>query len=96
MVIVAAGITVQPGKRDAFIKAAQPCIAATRQEDGCILYELYASSESEDKLLYYEHWRDRAALDKHLASDHMKAFAKVKKEQDLQKGDSEVAVYTVA
>lgn len=96
MVIVEAKITVQPGQRNAFIEAAQPCIAATRQEDGCILYELYASTESEDKLLYYEHWRDQAALDKHLASGHMKAFANVKMERNLQKGNSEVTVYPVA
>lgn len=96
MLIVAAKIITAPGKRDAFIKAAQPCIAATRKEGGCILYELYASSEDENKLLYYEHWKSRADLDKHLVAEHMKQFEQVKKDQGLQSGDTEIGIFEVA
>lgn len=96
MIIVAAKITAAPGKRDAFIEAAQPCIQATRAEAGCILYELYASTEDADKLMYYEHWRSREALDQHMASEHMKAFAKVKRERGLQSGDGDIGIFEVA
>lgn len=96
MIIVAAKVTAAPGKRDAFIEAAQPCIAATRREEGCRLYELYASSEHPDKLMYYEHWESRAALDKHLASAHMSEFGKVKDEKGLQVGDTDIGIFEVA
>lgn len=96
MIIVAAKITCPPGKRDAFIKEARACIDATRNEAGCLLYELYASTEDADKLIYYEHWKSRADLDRHIGSEHMKAFGKIKAEQDLQIGQSDIAIFDIA
>jgi quinol monooxygenase YgiN len=96
MIIVSAKVTASAGKRDAFIQAAQPCIAATRKETGCILYELYASTEDADKLMYFEKWTNRDVLDKHMQSEHMKAFARVKEERGLQTGDLDVGIYDVA
>lgn len=93
MVIVSAKITTTAGKRDAFVKAAQDAIASTRKENGCICYELYASTENENLLMYYEQWMTRDALEKHMKSDHMKAFAKVKAEQNLQVGDAEIGIF---
>ncbi len=94
MVIVSAKATAAPGKRDAFIKAAQESIAATRKEDGCICYELYASTEHPDKLMYYEQWASRDALDKHSKSAHMAKFAQDKKDNALQAGEVDVAIFT--
>ncbi|MCD8138764.1 MAG: antibiotic biosynthesis monooxygenase [Planctomycetaceae bacterium] len=96
MVIVSAKATATPGKRDAFIKAAQESIAATRKEEGCICYELYASTEHPDKLMYYEQWTSREALDNHLKSAHMIKFGQDKIDNALQVGDVDVAVFTTA
>jgi quinol monooxygenase YgiN len=96
MIIVSAKITTAPGKRANFIKEAQPCIAATRREDGCLLYELYASTDHPDKLMYFERWESRAALDKHMTMPHMAEFAAIKKEQSLQLGDTEVGIFSTA
>lgn len=93
MLIVSAKFTTKPGKRDAFIKGAQPCIAATRKEEGCLLYELYASTEDANQVMYFEKWTDRAALDKHLQAPHMAEFDKVKAEQDLVDGDMDLGIY---
>ena len=41
MIYVVATSQVKPESRDAFIKGAKECIAATRKEKGCISYELY-------------------------------------------------------
>ncbi len=95
MLIVSAKITVAPGKRDTFIKEAQPCIDATRREEGCFCYELYASTEHPDKVMFFERWSGREALDRHIATPHMAAFAKVKKEQGLQVGETDLGMYTV-
>lgn len=95
MIIVSAKVTASAGNRDAFVQAAQPCIAATRKEAGCVFYELYASTEHPDKLMFFEKWQSREILEKHMASEHMKAFAKIKEERGLQTGDLEVAVLDV-
>lgn len=96
MIIVAAKANAKPGKRDAFIKAAQPSIAATRKENGCLLYALYASTENETELLYFEKWTDRDVLEKHLEAKHMREFAKIKIDQDLQAGDVQVDIFDVS
>ncbi len=95
MLIVSAKVTASAGKRDAFVQAAQPCIAATRKEQGCVFYELYASTDNPDTLMYFEKWTSRDALAKHMEAEHMKAFASVKEERGLQIGDTEVAIFDV-
>ncbi len=75
MIVVAAHITLKPGKKEEFWKLAQECIATTRTENGCISYTLFASMESEDKLVFLEEWETRAALDAHLQAPHLKAFS---------------------
>lgn len=84
MIVVGAKITCKPGKREEFVRLAQPCIAATRKEAGCRFYTLYASTENDVDLLYYELWESRAALDAHLQSAHMAEFAKAKQAADVQ------------
>ncbi|MCD8349385.1 MAG: antibiotic biosynthesis monooxygenase [Planctomycetaceae bacterium] len=96
MVIVTAKVTASPGKRDDFVKLAQDCIASTRNEAGCISYELYASTEHPDKLMYFERYTNQEALDSHGKSAHMAKFRKEKADAGLQVGDGELAVYTAA
>jgi hypothetical protein len=43
MIYVVATSQVKPESRDAFIKGAKECIAATRMEKGCIAYESHSS-----------------------------------------------------
>src|SRR5712664_2023446 len=43
MIYVVATSQVKPESRDAFIKGAKECIAATRTEKGCISYESHTS-----------------------------------------------------
>lgn len=93
MVIVVARVTTAPGKRDEFVAAAQDCIRATRQEEGCISYELLAMTDHPDKLMYFERWVDKAALKRHMQTPHMDSFAKVKEERGLQSGDIDLAIF---
>jgi quinol monooxygenase YgiN len=97
MIIVFVAVTTPAGTRDEFLKAAQPCIAATRKEAGCRQYELLASTENPDGLHYFERWDSREALDRHMNSPHMAAFGKIKKEKHLQIDESKVTnIYDVA
>lgn len=95
MIIVEAKCKAKPGKRDAFIEAAQPCIAATRKEEGCRAYRLYASTENDVDLLYFEIWTSREALADHIASKHMAEFAARKQAGDVEEGKADVTVYEI-
>ena len=49
-------------------------LAPTRNENGCINYDLHASPEDPAKFLFHENWTSQAALDAHLQSPHVKAL----------------------
>jgi quinol monooxygenase YgiN len=74
MIIVTAMMYVKPGNKDAFILEAKDLISATRQEEGCISYNLLASTEDDDVLVMLERWEDMDSLDKHMETRHFKQF----------------------
>lgn len=74
MLLVTARISVQPGAAEALLPAAAEMVAATRQEDGCLGYELLQVVGSETEFVMLEQWRDRAALDAHMVAPAMAAF----------------------
>jgi quinol monooxygenase YgiN len=78
MIIVIAREHAKAGQRDRVAEAARSCIEKTRREDGCISYELFASTEDETSLAFVESWRDKEALRAHLASEHLKIFREAK------------------
>jgi quinol monooxygenase YgiN len=49
-------------------------IAPSRQEPGCLVYELHVDPEDPGKFMFYEKFKDQAALDVHLASPHFHSF----------------------
>jgi quinol monooxygenase YgiN len=74
MIIVTAMMYVKPGNKTQFISEAKNLISATRQEAGCISYDLLASTEDEDVLIMLERWEDMDSLDKHMNTRHFKQF----------------------
>ncbi len=63
---------LKPGTRDTCIAPARVCIAASRQEPGCIAYDLNLSVSDPDRMVFVEVWADRAALDEHFKTQHFK------------------------
>jgi quinol monooxygenase YgiN len=74
MIYVIASLRVKPGTREACIAAAQPAIAETRKEEGCLLYDMHASTTDADLLVFVEKWTDRAALSRHARTPHIAAW----------------------
>src|ERR1700722_11525550 len=66
MLIVAGTITVEPGKRDAFLESREASIKATRSEPGCIEYGFAADSLEPDVVRVFERWETKEALATHL------------------------------
>jgi quinol monooxygenase YgiN len=46
----------------------------TRNEPGCMAYELHKDPENPAKFMFYEKFKNQAALDLHLDSPHFKRF----------------------
>jgi quinol monooxygenase YgiN len=49
-------------------------IAPTREEPGCLVYELHVDPEDPGKFMFYEKFKSQAALDQHLTSPHFHSF----------------------
>jgi quinol monooxygenase YgiN len=66
-------------------------IEPTRQEDGCIVYELLQNHADPTDFTFIEEWESKALLDTHLASAHI---AKAESQLDgLLAAEPDIRVY---
>ena len=61
----------RPGKEAALREALVKLLVPTRQEEGCLNYDLHAAQEVPGKFLFYENWVSKEDLQRHLASAHV-------------------------
>ena len=73
-ITVVATFQAKPGQEAELKKALLTLIAPTRQEAGCLNYDLHISPEDAGKFLFHENWTTKAALDAHLQNDHIKVL----------------------
>lgn len=73
-VTVIATFQARPGKENELQQALTSLVAPTRQEAGCLNYDLHVLSENPGRFLFHENWTSKAALDAHLQSPHIKAL----------------------
>jgi len=70
-IVVAGTFRVPPESLERFRPVMEKMLAASRAEDGCLVYS-YAADVAEPGLIrVFEAWRDRAALDAHLRTGHL-------------------------
>ena|SRR5208283_1673576 len=74
MLTVFAFAQARPGKEKELEEALLTLVAHTRQETGCINYDLHRHLDQPGKFAFYENWVDKAALEQHRASPHVTAF----------------------
>ena len=73
-VTVVATFQAKPGKEAELKKALLALPEPTRQEVGCINYDLHVSPNDPGKFLFHENWTSQAALDAHLQSPHIRVL----------------------
>ncbi len=73
-ITVVATFQARPGKESELKSALVNLVAPTRQEPGCINYDLHILPEDPAKFLFHENWTSKAHLDTHLRSAHIKAL----------------------
>lgn len=72
MIKVVAKNALKEGVRDEALALLDEMIAKTRQEDGCIKYELYELDGDPNVLTFIEEWESAEKLSAHMDSEHFK------------------------
>lgn len=72
-------------KREEFLEKLEEMGMAVRSrvEEGCIMYEYFASTEDENKLLLVEKWENAAVQQAHTQTAHFKELGEIKDEYVL-------------
>lgn len=52
----------------------QKLLAPTRQEKGCINYDMHIAKDDDAQFLFYENWTSEDDLNQHLASPHVQRW----------------------
>jgi len=77
LLTVIAVIEAKPGCEKRVQKALLALIPPTREEKGCVDYELHVQKDNKRSFLFYENWISKAYLDKHLAMPHLTDFDRI-------------------
>lgn len=73
-VTVVATFQAKPGKEAELKKVLIGLVAPTRQEAGCLNYDLHTLPEDPSKFLFHENWTSKAHLDAHLKNTHIQVL----------------------
>ena len=72
MIKVVAKNFIKLDKKNEVLEIIKELVEKTREEKGCIKYELFQDVESEGAITFIEEWESREALGDHMASEHFK------------------------
>ena len=73
MIRVVAHFKPKPGKLEEAWQLLSGFTAPTRQEKGCVFYDLHENSADPEDLTFIEEWESEADLDAHGESAHIQA-----------------------
>lgn len=90
--IIAKG-TFKPDCIETFKQLAHEMIVKTRQEPGCISYQLCNDLSDPNTFAFVETWQDQTAIDSHNQTLHFTSI--VPQFEDLLAGPMEVKLYTI-
>ena len=74
MIVVVGRVRTDADKRADLVRVGQTVAAASRQEPGCISYQVCQDSEDEDAFVFVEQWESEEALQAHFATPHISEF----------------------
>jgi quinol monooxygenase YgiN len=71
-----------PGREEDLARELFALVEPTRQETGCLAYELHVDPENPGKLMFYEKFADQAAIDFHVSTPYFKKFLSYRENSD--------------
>src|SRR5438309_1560135 len=78
--IVQGFLEALPGKENELEKTLISLIKPSKQESGCIDYDLFRSMDNPAVFMFYETWINQEAFAQHIAAPHIKAWLARKEE----------------
>ena len=88
---VVARFSAKPERIEDVKRVLTDFVAPTREEDGCITYDLLQNLNNPTDLTFVEEWTSEAALEKHLASEHIARGRALLPE--LLDGEGDIQIY---
>lgn len=73
-VTVIARVRAKPGCEREVKQECLSLVAFSREEKGCINYDLYQSSDDPALFIFYENWETRGDVERHLTMQHCSVF----------------------
>ncbi len=71
LLTVIAHMRAKPGKEQDLHDALAALVEPTRQENGCVNYDMHQGVEDPALFYFYENWESAEALDAHLQTPHL-------------------------
>jgi quinol monooxygenase YgiN len=71
-----ATVTAQEGQADTLLDALKESALASREEPGCLMYEIHEDLDKPGTFVLFERWADSEALQAHMGMDHTRKFMK--------------------
>jgi quinol monooxygenase YgiN len=71
---VVATVKAKAGKVDVVRRELLALVPTTRQEPGCLNYDLHEAVDDPGTFLFHENWTSKKHLDEHLARPHLQAL----------------------
>lgn len=71
---IVANITAKADQVELVRSELEKLIAITRQEKGCINYDLHQNNERPEHFLFYENWVSRELWQAHMGNQHLKDY----------------------
>jgi len=71
---VLARVRARPGMEREVRRACFALVEPSRQEQGCINYDLHQSADDPCLFMFYENWESREDLERHLETAHAHRF----------------------
>ena len=84
---------IKAGSEKEFEAAFAPCVKATRQEPGCILYTFNRDVDEVGTYVVYEQFKNIAGLEAHAKTKHVEEF--LKKAAPMFDGDPKAKVFAI-
>ncbi len=77
---IVASIKVMPEKLQFVLDEIEKIIPITREEKGCITYDLHVNNKEEGHILFYENWASYEEWQDHINAPHLKNYSALTKE----------------
>lgn len=91
VITIVAKSTIKAGKKEEYLNLIEELILKSREEKGCISYNLYEDIKNPNVMTFIEEWEDEDAISAHNATIHYTTI--VPKLRELREGNGEVSLY---